>query len=96
MYQLQQHQSLPNYFSAKKTNHCLQVWRRQALDALTKWLIEDTQRVEPKLLVKSNIQIMVDMFNSSGPQEALLELCDRMLHCSTKLCIVFGSQVRNL
>lgn len=31
-------------------------WQRQALEALAVWLLEDTPRVEPKLLVKRNVQ----------------------------------------
>lgn len=51
--------------------------------------------MEPKLLVKSNINTVVTMFaETSGPQERLLDAFDRMLNCSQKLCVAFGSQVR--
>jgi hypothetical protein len=76
----------------------MQEWQRQALDALSVWLVEDTQRMEPKLLVKRNIGIHVAMFREAPPKplERLIKPFKDMLTCSPKLCTHFSSQVRTV
>jgi hypothetical protein len=73
----------------------MQEWQRQALDALSVWLVEDTQRMEPKLLVKRNIGILVAMFREAPhkPLERLIKPFKDMLTCSPKLCTHFSAQV---
>ena len=73
----------------------LQEWQRQALDAMSVWLVEDTQRMEPKLLVKRNIGILVAMFREAPhkPLERLIKPFKDMLTCSPKLCTHFSAQV---
>ena len=73
----------------------LQEWQRQALEAVSVWLVEDTQRIEPKLLVKRHTGIIVAMFqDASKSQERLLKPFKDMLTCSPKLCTFFSAQVR--
>lgn len=70
-------------------------WRRAALDALSVWLQEDTPRIEPKLLVKRNVQAMAGTFRGQGAgQERLLRPLKDMLQCSPKLSAACGTQVR--
>lgn len=74
---------------------CLQEWQRQALEAVSVWLVEDTQRIEPKVLVKRHTGIIVAMFlDASKSQERLLKPFKDMLTCSPKLCTFFSAQVR--
>jgi hypothetical protein len=69
-------------------------WQRQALEALCVWLVEDTPRIEPKLLVKRNIGAIVTMFREAErSQERLLRPLKDMLMCSPKLSGAFGTQV---
>ena len=72
----------------------MQEWQRQALDALSIWLVEDTQRMEPKLLVKRNIGILVAMFREAPHKalERLIKPFKDMLTCSPKLCTHFSAQ----
>ena len=73
-----------------------QEWQRQALDALAVWLQEDTPRIEPKLLVKRNVQVVAAMFRAQDRiQERLLRPLKEMLQCSPKLSAAFGTQVHN-
>lgn len=70
-------------------------WQRQALEALSVWLQEDTPRVEPKLLVKRNVGVVVEMFRGAErAQERLLRPLRDMLTCSPKLSTAFGTQAR--
>lgn len=58
------------------------------------WLVEDTQRIEPKVLVKRHTGIIVAMFHDpSKSQERLLKPFKDMLTCSPKLCTFFSAQV---
>lgn len=60
------------------------------------WLVEDTQRIEPKVLVKRHTGIIVAMFHdASKSQERLLKPFKDMLTCSPKLCTFFSAQVRS-
>jgi hypothetical protein len=73
----------------------MQEWQLQALDALAVWLQEDSQRVTPKLLVRRNVAIIVDVFRpSSKSQERLLRPLRDILNGSPKLAAHCASQVR--